>query len=326
MRRLVSFLFKAAISALLLYLCLRRVDLGGIAQRLGALDLRWIAFALVTLSVQLALNALRWREIVAICGAKLTLPTALRFTFIGQFFSQVLPSTVGGDGARIWLLARDGAGWPTSIYSVLIDRVVGVAVLAALVAVCLPWTLQLIRDPLAQAGLVLIGIGALFATAVFLALGIPKLRLMERWWITRHLATASRLAWKLCRSATGLRVAAIAFAVHLLTVLAAWGLARAVHASIDPVQILFVVLPVVLLSTIPVSIAGWGVRESAMVLAFAYVGLPEGDGLIVSLPAYGAANLGTGAIGGLVWVGSGYRWSSVKSLESETLSHEQSGS
>jgi len=325
MRRLLSFLLKAAISVLLLYVSLRRVDLAGVAQRLGALDLRWIVFVLVTLCVQVALNAVRWREIVAVCGASLTIPTALRFTFIGQFFSQVLPSTVGGDAARIWLLARSGAGWPTSIYSVLIDRVVGVAVLAALVAVCLPWTLPLVRDPLAQAGLVVIGIGALFAAVVFLALGIPKLWLMERWWITRHLATASRLAWKLCRSAAGARVAPIAFAVHFLTVLAAWGLARAVHASIDPVQTLFVVLPVVLLATIPVSIAGWGVRESAMVMAFAYVGLPESDGLIVSL-LYGAANLGIGAIGGLVWVGSGYRWSSVKNLESETLSHERSGS
>jgi uncharacterized membrane protein YbhN (UPF0104 family) len=325
MRRMLSFLLKAAISVLLLYVSLRRVDLAGVAQRLGALDLRWIVFVLITLNVQIALNAMRWREIVAVCGASLTVPKALRFTFIGQFFSQVLPSTVGGDAARIWLLARGGAGWPTSIYSVLIDRVVGVAVLAALVAICLPWTLLLVRDPLAQAGLIVIGIGALFAAAVFLALGIPKLWLMERWWVMRHLATASRLAWKLCRSAAGLRVAPIAFLVHFLTVLAAWALARAVHASIDLVQTLFVVLPVVLLSTIPVSIAGWGVRESAMVMAFAYAGLPESDGLIVSL-LYGAANLGVGAIGGLVWIGSGYRWSSVKSLESETLSHERTGS
>jgi uncharacterized membrane protein YbhN (UPF0104 family) len=286
MRRLLSFLFKAAISVLLLYVSLRRVDLGGVAQRLGALDLRWIAFVVVTLCVQIALNALRWREVVAVCGASLTVPTALRYTFI--------------------------------------DRVVGVAVLALLVAVCLPWTLQLVHDPLAQAGLIVIGIGALFAAAVFLALGTPNLWLMERWWITRHLATASRLAWKLCRSAAGLRVAPSAFVVHFLTVVAAWGLAHAVHTSIDLVQILFVVLPVVLLSTIPVSIAGWGVRESAMVMAFGYAGLAESDGLIVSL-LYGAANLGIGAIGGLVWVGSGYSWSSVKSLESETLSHERPG-
>ena len=53
----------------------------------------------------------------------------------------------------------------------------------------------------------------------------------------------------------------------------------------------------------PISIAGWGVRESAMVLAFAYAGLPESDGLLVSV-LYGAALFAMGAIGGVVWLAS----------------------
>jgi uncharacterized membrane protein YbhN (UPF0104 family) len=322
MRRVLSFLLKAGISVLLLYLSLRRVDLAGVEQRLAALDVRWIAFMALVLAVQAALNAVRWREIVIICGARMDTVTALRFTFIGQFFSQVLPSTVGGDAARIWLTAREArAGWPTAIYSVLIDRVVGVTVLASLVAICLPWTLQLVHDPVAQIGLMLIGVGALFAAAVFLILGSPGLWLMQRWAATRHLATASQLGWRLCRSAAGARVAVIAFAVHFLTVFAAWGAARAAHAPVDLVQTLFLVLPVVLLSSVPVSIAGWGVRESAMVLAFSYAGLEAADGLIVSL-LFGAVNLGIGAIGGLVWIGSGYRWNSMKKLEAATFSHE----
>lgn len=106
MRRLLAFLVKATVSALLLYLSLRRVDLDSVGQRLGGLDRRWIAFILFMLCVAMLLVALRWREIVAICGAKLPLAMALRYSFIGQFFSQVLPSTVGGDAVRIWLLAR----------------------------------------------------------------------------------------------------------------------------------------------------------------------------------------------------------------------------
>jgi len=320
MRRLLSFLLKAAISALLFYVALRRVDLGGVVQRLGAIDPRWLCLVLAVLCVQIALNAMRWREVVAICGARLSATTALRYTFIGQFFSQVLPSTVGGDAARIWLLARDGAGWPTAIYSVLIDRVVGATCLAALVALCLPWTLQLVHDPVAQGGLIVIGLGALFAAAVFLGLGIPGIGLMQRWWITRHLAAASRLAWKLSRSTAGLRVGVIAFGVHALTVLAAWSAARAGHASVELAQTLFVVLPVVLLSTVPISIAGWGVRESMMVLAFSAIGLASSDGLIVSL-LLGAGNLAAGALGGVVWVASGYRWRSVQNLEADTRAH-----
>jgi hypothetical protein len=76
-------------------------------------------------------------------------------------------------------------------------------------------------------------------------------------------------------------------------------------------------------ATIPVSIAGWGVRESAMILAFTYAGLSQNDGLIVSI-LYGITTLATGAIGGVVWIASGYRWSSVKTMEADTLAHDPS--
>jgi uncharacterized protein (TIRG00374 family) len=231
MRRLMTFLVKAAISALLLYLSLRRVNLGSIVQQLSGLDIRWMVLILFILCAQTSLLALRWRDIVTICGAKLSPATALSYSLIGQFFSQVLPSTVGGDAVRIWLL--DGAGWPSAIYSVLIDRVVGVSILALLVVACLPWTFDLIHDPIARAALALIGFGALAGALVFLALGIKDLRVMERWWLTRHLAVASCVAWRLCRSVAGIRVVAFSLAIHLMTATVAWGAAKAAHAAVD---------------------------------------------------------------------------------------------
>jgi len=317
MRRALSFLIKAAVSILLLYLSLRRVDLNSVEQRLSAVDLRWIAFVVAGMVVQILLGALRWREIVTTCGATLSSAMALRYAFIGQFFSQVLPSTVGGDAARIWLLARGSAGWSAAIYSVLIDRVVGVSALAILVVACLPWTLNLVQDPVACLALAAIGFGALGAALAFLALGNRHLRIMERWWLTRHLATASRLGWTLFRSAL------LSFAIHFATAGVMWGAAMAVHTPIDVVLVLFLALPVILIATIPISIAGWGVRESAMILAFSYAGLAESDGLIVSI-LYGVVSLGVGALGGLVWMASGYRWQSVERMETETRSQDPS--
>src|SRR5215472_11837936 len=161
MRRLASFLAKAAISALLFYLSVHRVNFGSVGERLGTLNFGWLLFMLAALCVQTLLLALRWREIVGVCGARLHLTAGLSYSLIGLFFSQVLPSTIGGDAARIWLMARGGAGWPVASYSVLLDRVVGVTILATMVVVCLPWTLNLIHDPIAGATLALIGFGTL---------------------------------------------------------------------------------------------------------------------------------------------------------------------
>jgi glycosyltransferase 2 family protein len=52
---------------------------------------------------------------------------------------------------------------------------------------------------------------------------------------------------------------------------------------------------------LPISIAGWGVREATMAVAFSYAGLNQTDGTMTSLLS-GATSFVVGAIGGLVWV------------------------
>src|SRR5262249_61408905 len=59
--------------------------------------------------------------------------------------------------------------------------------------------------------------------------------------------------------------------------------------------------PVMLITMMPISIAGWGVREATMGLAFGYAGLVANEGVNVSL-LFGAVYFIVGAFGGLVWV------------------------
>ena len=141
MRRALLLLAKATTSILLLYLSLHWVNVGALGERLSWFEWGWVALALFLLTAQVVLVAARWREIATVCGANLAFISALQINFIATFFNQVLPSTVGGDSARIWLFARKGAGWASATYSVLIDRIAGVFVLALIVITCLPWTL-----------------------------------------------------------------------------------------------------------------------------------------------------------------------------------------
>ncbi len=305
MRRSLAILAKILISALLLYLSLRAVDLRSVGRRLGEANLEWLAVIVLLVIAQVPALAARWREIATVCGARLTIAEALRYTWIGLFFGQVLPSTAGGDAVRVWLMARGGQGWPAAVYSVLIDRMAGVSAMAVILVLCLPWTLQLIHDPVARLALVLLGFAALGGVAAFLACGTSPLRVLERWRLGRYLATTSRIALRLCRTAAGIRVVALSLASHLMTVTAMWAGAMAVGGSISFTDVLLLVLPVLLIATLPISIAGWGIRESAMVLAFAYAGLPRGDGLMVSI-LFGLANLAVGAIGGIVWISGHY--------------------
>jgi len=79
--------------------------------------------------LQIFVGVLRWREISEECGAPLGLRQAMRFNLIGTFFNQTLPSSIGGDAVRLWLVARGGAGWRAATYSIFVDRAIGLIAL-----------------------------------------------------------------------------------------------------------------------------------------------------------------------------------------------------
>lgn len=301
MRKALSLLAKVVVSGLLLYFALSAVNRSAVIGRLSQIDLRWVGLGLLLLLLQVFVLALRWQQIVVHCDAKLPLAQAFRFSMIATFFNQTLPSSVGGDAIRIWLVGKQ-ANWRVAGYSVFLDRVIGVVALAILVVACLPWSLELVRNSIGRAALLLIGWGCIAAGLVFLGLAWQRLHVLQHWSVTRHLAAAATVAFAIVRSPRAFAaIFGLSIFIHLLTALAAWCAARAVGADLSILYSLFLVPPVVLITVVPISIAGWGVREGAMVAAFAYAGLPQSDGLIVSL-LFGAGFLAIGMVGGLVWV------------------------
>jgi uncharacterized protein (TIRG00374 family) len=298
----LAFAVKALISALALYLAFRLVHFAELQQRFYRLDLAWIVAAQTALVVQIVLAAARWQIIAEWCGAELTMLQSLRFTLIGAFFNQTLPSTVGGDAARMWFLARAAGHSKPAVYSVLMDRAAGLIWLAALVLVCLPWSMRLIESPVGRATLVLIGVGGVAGPLVLFALTQAGRKTLVRWRVTRHLAEILAVAWTTLTSRrAGVSIAAISITIHLMSVLLAWFTAKAIGSPLGLVQSMLLVPPVILIAAIPISIAGWGVREGAMITAFSYAGLPESDALAISV-LFGAGAFIIGAIGGLVWI------------------------
>ena len=111
MRRILLSTTKILISAALLYFSLRKVNLSELASRIDIASLGWIGLAIAVTFLQIFVGVLRWCEISAECGAPLTTRQAMHYNVIGAFFNQTLPSAIGGDAVRLWLVARAGAGW-----------------------------------------------------------------------------------------------------------------------------------------------------------------------------------------------------------------------
>src|ERR1700720_1179105 len=314
MRRILLSTTKIVISAALLYFALRKVNLADLAARINIASLGWIGLAIAVTFLQIFVGVLRWREISAECGAPLATRQAMRFNLIGTFFNQTLPSSIGGDAVRLWLVARGGAGWRAGTYSIFVDRAIGLIALAIIIVASLPWSYSLIADPHGRSALLLVDFAALAGGAGFLVLRRLPWPWLKRWWGTHHLHACSVIANRVIFSRKhGPLIAVLSVLIHVLAVVIAWCVVQSIAAPVGFSQRFQRVPPVILITMLPISIAGWGVREATMGLAFGYAGLMPNEGINISL-LYGAVSFIVGAFGGLVWIFSAEK--AAKDMES----------
>jgi len=302
MRALLTLSIRVLVSLGLLYIALRGINFAAIQSRLSQINLGWIGIAILVTIFQLFLGALRWREISVLCEAPLTDLQAFRYNMIGAFFNQTLPSSIGGDAVRLWLVNRTGAGWRAATYSILTDRAIGLIALAIIIVASLPWSYGMIGDANGRLALIVVGFAALAGGLGFLLLGYLPWLWLKRWWPTRHVHACAVIASQVLFSPrSGPKIAMLSLSIHVLAVVIAWCAVRSIAAAADFKQIFLLTPPIMLITMMPISIAGWGVREATMMVAFGYAGLAQTDGTVVSI-LFGAVYFFVGAIGGLVWI------------------------
>jgi uncharacterized membrane protein YbhN (UPF0104 family) len=144
-----------------------------------------------------------------------------------------------------------------------------------MVAICVLWQAPatgLADQPVRLMALVT-GLGIVTSVVLFAAAEPFLTRLSNRRWLSLlHSIAHSLRSLLLYPSLEGLKLLAVAFLGHILLILAALCLARAYGIPIGLADSLVVFSMVFLVSSIPITPGGWGVREGAMVFALAPFG------------------------------------------------------
>jgi len=305
MRRILLLAGKLIVSGALLTLALLAVDLDALWVRLGKIDPLYAGAAVAVLVAQALVAGWRWLLIMRAMDLSAPAPKVIRIALIGTFFNQSLPSTIGGDAMRVWLGGRATGSWRRTLNSVLIDRLMG---LIGLVTIGLAAVLFL-RHAVAGAEAIRIVTwviaGATLAVAGFFVFDHLVGNRLSNWRAVQALNVLCRDARGLIARPAGLAVWLQSVVIQGATVLAAWLLSKSIGAP-APLSALFFLVPVVVLvSMAPVSVAGWGLREGAMVTAFTLAGLSGSDAFAISV-LLGLALLVVGAIGGIAWIAGGH--------------------
>ena len=303
----LSFLAKLVITAGLFWWVFSGVDLSELWRRVSRLSLSVAGLCIAILIVQSFFAALRLRLLSGFFGSRTSIPVCWHYTLVGLFFNQVLPSTVGGDAIKAWLLAqRDGWSLRGALHCVVIDRALGLLALLMLIAATMPWITATVEDEQAVFGVVMVVAGGFLGTLIFAFL--PRLPLfVERTRIAREVR-AFRDAFRGIMAVPALCAAAAVLgnSMYLVNVAVVWLVARDVGIAAGFVDCLVIVPTALLVSVVPISIAGWGLREGAMVAGFSYVGISATDAVFLSV-VLGAAITLIGLLGGLLWMIAGSR-------------------
>ena len=252
-------LLKAAISASLLYLVSRHATPQSISAAFSAISIEHASLALFVCFAVTLCVAFRWRAVASVVVRRIRFAESWAVTMIGAALDQLLV-TMSGEAYRIWWLRKGAQSLAHAIAGVVLDRATGMLGLVLLLAAFFPRFA--VYDP--TGGLLWLPaalVGTLIAMLILLLVldrmpwGASRI---GRFSLPNVMASSARrvfLTPSVIVPALGAGILA-----HVGICLAMSVLAWACGISLPFGLALTVIPPVMLVSLLPISIGGWGVR------------------------------------------------------------------
>ncbi len=275
---------------------------GPVLDALRATDARALAVGAGIAAATTACAAWRWQLVARRLGVQLSMPSAVAACYRAQFLNVTLPGGVLGDVDRGVRHGREvddlGRGLRAVAWERSSGQVVLVVTTVSVLLVARPFTPPSLVVPawVLVAGVALGGGLAWAARRGRAGVGAR---------VARVAASDARALWAPTAS-VGILVASLAVvAGHVATFVLA---ARVVGVRLEVVELVPVALFVLLVSGVPLNLAGWGPREGAAAWAFAAAGLGASQGLAVAV-AYGAIVVVAALPGAVLLLLGRSRWS-----------------
>ena len=308
-RELISTLIPLA----LIVLAARNVDWGEAAQALARANPYFVLLGLIVYYATFPLRSWRWSRLLRQGGANIAWDQLLKILFVGWFVNSIVPAKLG-DLYRSYLVKRR--------FGISMSRTVGVVVAERLLDLLVVFALLIVGGYVAFGRTILPDLRIVYLTGAALALLLVA-AVAGLYYVAprlgRFFPAEARRIGHLFREGVLHSFRALPLAgpvtigiwaceaVRLLFVLTSLGL------ELPWSGVVFVAVAVALLTTVPLTPAGFGFVEIAMVYVLTQgFGLAQSDAVAVAVVDRAVTVLSVIVIGGIVY------WSSRKELHGET--------
>lgn len=274
---------KVGVSAAALVGVVMTVDLSAAWQRMASQNYWLLAAAAAIMAVQVGIGGLRWHIILKELGAPARVTTSVSVFWIAAFFNSWLWGTVGGDVLRAWLSHRARFGLPIAVNSVILDRAAAVVGAAILVLATAPLFVQ--HTGQFVLALIFSGVAVSGLLGIVIAAQIHHLPInWQRYRVLRGMHVFSVAARRVFLHPTSaLPVLGLAVAAQTAGAVATYVMSVGLNVGLQFIDCIILMQPVALVTALPISVGGWGVRETAMIGLLSLVGISTSAALSLSV-------------------------------------------
>ncbi len=291
---------KITVSALLIAILLYKSDINkyvALIKNSSPVYLL-IAFLLTTLSI--ILSAYKWRFLITAQGYSVPFTSLIKSYFVGLFFNNFLPTSIGGDVVRAYDLKKMIGNGPAAAASVVAERVLASFTLG-LIVLC---GMALSMDSLASYKYITIVFVTICFASLFAVVYAHKVgSLLQRFnmpIINKLKNTADSVSSSVKKRPVLVRVLVYSFLFQLMVVLINVFVIKALGLNV-PIAFTLLFIPIIFAITmLPISLNGLGVREATYAYFFAQVGLSTEEAVTISICFFLIVTL-VSLIGGVIF-------------------------
>ncbi len=226
---------------------------------------------LVIFAAAAGVGSIRLKILIGAQNIAVTLKEALSLTFIGYFFNNFLPTSIGGDVAKAYYLSKNTDKKAGAYASVFVDRVIGLFTMISMAFLALFFVEEGVVDPTLRYIIYAITLGSI----VFIIL-ITNKRLAQKFrflfFIINPIKEKLRKVYEIIHQykyhkALLIKSFIISFVSQILFFTSLGVVALSIGSWI-PIKDLLIKMPIVSMMSLLPSINGLGLREGSTVVLF----------------------------------------------------------
>ncbi|MCO1601946.1 lysylphosphatidylglycerol synthase transmembrane domain-containing protein [Desulfosporosinus nitroreducens] len=298
---------KILASILMLSWMFSTIEWQQITQILLRVNGIWMAMALGWVVISVGVSAYKWQLILRASQLHVPLRVLWKTYWAGLFLNNFLPSSIGGDGLRIYWVGKVTGEMAGSTTSVVVERVL------ATIGLCLTAILAILLTEVQIPYLL-----AFFGAVMFVGILILSFFLFPHFtgWLQKRLGFLPKAQSFLVgiishgmrlRNQPSLMFYALIGSVlfQMCVVMVNWCIFKALSVTdLNPIQAAVIIPATSVAAMLPIGINGYGVREGAYIALFAPMGISGPIALTASI-LFALLVSFSSLWGGWIWIKEG---------------------